>query len=65
MTESIELCEEELDIIGDCDENEETSDVIIYCKGTRTCLCVFTLLSEMFFPCIFLMLRFATYRLQM
>jgi len=34
MSESIELCEEELDIVGDCEENEETSDVTIYCKGT-------------------------------
>ena len=33
MSETIELCEEELDIIGDIDENEEVSDIAIYCKG--------------------------------
>jgi len=33
VTESIELNDEELDIIGDIDENEEPSDVTIYCKG--------------------------------
>ena len=33
MTDSIELNEEELDIVGDIDETEEPSDVTIYCKG--------------------------------
>jgi len=33
MTETIELEEEELEIIGDFDENEEPSDVTVYCKG--------------------------------
>jgi len=33
MSETIELCEEELDIIGDIDKNEEPFDVTIYCKG--------------------------------
>jgi len=37
MSESIELCEEELDIIGDIDKNEEPSDVTIYCKGINDC----------------------------
>jgi len=39
MSESIELCEEELDIVGDCEENEDASDVTIHCKGTH-CVCV-------------------------
>ena len=33
MSETIELYEEELEIIGDFDDNEEPSDVTIYCKG--------------------------------
>jgi len=46
MSESIELCEEELDIVGDCEENEDTSDVTIHCKGTL--VCVFSVFSDMF-----------------
>jgi len=33
MNETIQLSEDVLDIIGDIDENQEPSDVTIYCKG--------------------------------
>ena len=40
MTETIELIEEEeLDIIGDINEDEEPSDVSVYCKGTSVIVC--------------------------
>ena len=51
MNETIELCEEELEIIGDFDDNEEAADVTVYCKGiSRRWL--FTVLSELLFLCM-------------